>query len=57
MAEPELSERFKESLSKGTVEIDESLGKLYKWKGMIYREKVNPNSGVNSEHSMESIYE
>ena len=57
MAEPELTEKFKEALSKGAVEIDETLGKFYTWKGMTYREKVNPSSGVNSEHSMETIYE
>ena len=56
-AEPNPTEIFKESLDKGTVEIDETLGAFYTWKGQTYREKVSANAGVNCEHSMESIYE
>ena len=57
MAEPELTRKFNEALSKGAVDIDETLGKFYTWNGMSYREKVNANSGVNSQHAMETIYE
>ena len=33
------------------------LGKIYTWNGKTYREKVKASSGVNSQHSMEAIYE
>ena len=33
VAEPNLTERFKEALDKGTVEIDEILGAFYTWMG------------------------
>ena len=39
MAEPDLTDRFKEALLEGTMEIDATLGKFYTWRGLTYREK------------------